>query len=140
MERHGRLDQGVCKCTGAGFLMAKHMPFDEVPDPAMMSAAVSLVLSRGGPADDDTDDAMLIQRVCGQVPSAPERTCRDAVVRAKKLSQDAYTVCDAFRVGSYGSGNEAVEAAIRELQEKNPGFSGADYRQAFAAGLMWTAF
>ncbi|AGB02921.1 hypothetical protein Metfor_1902 [Methanoregula formicica SMSP] len=140
MEQHGRLDQGVGKYPGTGCLMTMYPPGDGVPDPALLSAAVSIVLSQGGPAEEGADDTVLIRRLCGQVPSASPGLCRDAVSRARKLSRDAYEICDAFRDGAYGSGSGAGDAALRALEEKSPGFSPDDYRQAFAAGLLWTAF
>ena len=120
--------------------MAMSLPGDGVPDPAMLSAAVSLVLSQGFPPENSAGDDALVRRLCGQFPPAPPELCRDAVSRARKLSRDAYEICDAFRDGAYGKGSEAADAALRGLDEKSPGFSPEDYRQAFAAGLLWTAF
>lgn len=119
--------------------MAMQMPGDDVPDPAMLSAAVSLVLSQGCPLENSAGDDRLVQRLCGQFPPAPPVLCRDAMSRAQKLSRDAYDTCDAFRDGAFGCGSEAADAALRALEEKSPGFSETDYRQAFAAGLLWTA-
>jgi hypothetical protein len=48
-------------------------------------------------------------------------------------------VCDAFREGFYGTGEDAKDAAIRDLEEKNPGFTDDEYLTAFAVGMMWTA-
>lgn len=120
-------------------MMAMQMHGNDVPDPAMLSAAVSLVLSQGFPEENSAGDDGLVQRLCGQFPSTPPTLCRDAVSRARKLSRDAYDICDVFRDGAFGRGNEAADAAIRALEEKSPGFSTTDYRQAFAIGLMWTA-
>jgi hypothetical protein len=140
MEQYGRLDQGVSKHTGPGCLMAMQMPGNHVPDPAILSAAAGIVLSQGGPVDESGDDSLLVRRLCGQAPGVPEHTCRDAIARAGKLSRNAYTVCDAFREKAYGSGDAGMAAAIRVLEEMSPGFSSSDYRQAFAAGLLWTSF
>jgi len=140
MEQYGRLDQGVGKHSGTGCLMAMPMSGNDVPDPAMLSVAASLVLSQGCPPENSVVDDGLVQRLCGQFPSAPPILCRDAVNRARKLSRDAYDICDAFRDGAYGSGREAADVAICTLEEKSPGFSTENYRQAFTAGLLWTAF
>ena len=140
MEHHGRLDQGVGKYPGTGCLMAMDLPGQDVPDPAMLSAAVSLVLSQGCPPENSAGDDALVHHLCGQFPPAPPELCRDAVSRARKLSRDAYEICDAFRDGAYGKGSEAADVAIHALEERSPGFSEDDYLQVFAAGLLWTLF
>lgn len=140
MEQYGGLDQGIGKYPGTGCLIAMYQPVDDVPDPALLSAAVSLVLSQGFPPENSAGDDALVRRLCGQFPSAPPGLCRDAVNRAQTLSRDAYDICDAFRDGAFGSGREAADVAIRTLEEKSPGFSTENYQQAFAAGLLWTAF
>lgn len=140
MERHTGMDPRVRKRPGTGSLRVMHLPGNQTLDPAVLSAAVHLVLLQGSPPDHDTDDTGLIRHICEQVTTAPAGSCRVAVTRARKLSRDAYMVCDAFRDRSYGSGSEAGDAALRALEEMSPGFSPTDYRQAFAAGLLWTAF
>lgn len=140
MEHHGGLDQGICKRAGAGCLMDKQLPGERAPDSALLSAAAGMVLSQGPLPEKDTDESVLVRRLCGQFGPAPEHACRAAVIRARKLSRDAYDICDAFRGGAYGKGSEAADAAIRALEEKSPGFSADDYWQAFAAGLLWTLF
>lgn len=120
--------------------MAMYLPGDDVPDPALLSAAAGMVLSQGPPPEKDAGDESLVQHLCGQFRPAPEDACRAAVSRARKLSRDAYDICDAFRGGVYGKGSEAADVALRTLEEKSPGFSAEDYRQAFAAGLLWTLF
>lgn len=140
MEQHDGLDQGLGQRAGAGCLIAMYQPGDDVPDPALLSAAVSLVLSQGVPPENSAGDDALVQRLCGQFPLAPPQLCRAAVSRARKLSRDAYDVCDAFRDGAFGSGSTAADAALHALEEKSPGFSSENYRQAFTAGLLWTAF
>jgi len=140
MEHYGRLDQGVGKHSGTGCLMTMQMPGKNRPDPALLSAAASLVLSQGCPPENSAGDDGLVQRLCGQFPSAPPPLCRDAVNRARKLSRDTYDICDAFRDGAYGSGSKAADAALRALEETSPGFSPDNYRHAFAAGLLWTLF
>ena len=116
------------------------MSVDDVPDPALLSAAVSLFLSQGFPPENNAGDDALVRLLRGQYPMASPELCRAAVSRARNLSRVAYDVCDAFRDGAFGRGSEAADAAIRALEEKSPGFSAEDYRQAFAAGLLWTAF
>lgn len=140
MGYHGGLDQGICKRPGTGSMRVRHLPDNQNPDQVVLFAAVRLVLSQGIPPDRDTDDTGLIRQICEQVPAAPSGTCRAAVTRARNLSRDAYRVCDAFRDGNYGSGSGAEDAALRALEAMSPGFSTSDYRQAFAAGLLWTAF
>jgi len=117
-----------------------YQPGDDVPDPALLSAAVSLVLSQGFPPENSAGDDALVRRLCGQFPLASPELCLDAVNRARKLSRDAYDICDAFRDGTYGRDSNAADTAIRALEEKSPGFSPDNYRQAFTAGLLWTAF
>jgi hypothetical protein len=86
------------------------------------------------PVPTDTD---LLNRIRDAVPAASPVACRDALVRVRRLSSDATEICTAFREGRYGSGEEGRAAALRELGEQNPGFSAAEYRTAFNAGLMW---
>ena len=140
MEHHGGLDQGIGKRAGAGCLMVNHLPGERAPDSALLSAAAGIVLSQGPPPEKDAGDDTLVQHLCGQFRPAPPELCRDAVSRARKLSRDAYDICDAFRDGAYGSGSEAADAALRALEQKSPYFSADDYRLAFATGLLWTAF
>ncbi len=109
------------------------------PDPAALSAAFVLVFRQGRsppscPAPNDTD---LLNRIRDAVPAASPSACRDALVRVRRLSFDAEEVASSFRSGEYGLGDAAAAAALVDLEEKNPGFSTAEYRTAFAVGRMW---
>jgi hypothetical protein len=120
--------------------MKRHLPVKGASDPALLSAAADIVLSQGPPPEKDAGDDTLIQHLCVTFRPTPEHACRVAVIRARKLSRDAYDICDAFRGGAYGKGSEAADVAIRALEEKSPGFFADDYLQAFVAGLLWTVF
>lgn len=109
-----------------------------VVDSGTLSAAFLLVFRQGSspssPAPDDTD---LLHRLRDAVPAAPPAACREALIRVRRLSFDAAGTGTAFLEGQFGTGDRAREKAIRELQETNPGFTDAEYRTAFNAGLAW---
>lgn len=109
------------------------------PDPAALSAAFTLVFRQGRspPSCLLPDDAGLLNRILDTAPDAPPSSCRDALVRVRRLSFDAVEICTAFREGDYGGGDEAQAAALADLEEKNPHFSEAEYRTAFAVGQIW---
>jgi hypothetical protein len=113
-----------------------------LPSQAVMSIAFDLIFRKGRsppscPAPDDTD---LLNRIRDNVQNESPAMCRDALIRIQRLSHDVYDVCNAFREGEYGSGDEAMEKALTLLQKKCPGLSEDEYRTAFAVGMMWTAF
>ncbi len=85
-----------------------------------------------------TDDE-LVPAIQAHAPSASREECREALESVRSLCDRVYEICDAFRSGRYGSGIPSQAEAIRVLSEQNPGFSEAEYRAAFAAGLLWTA-
>ena len=108
-------------------------------DPETLSAAFVLVFRQGRsppscPAPDDND---LLNRIRDAVPAATPAVCREALVRVRRLSFDVMEICTALREGQYGSGGEAQAEAIRDLEGRNPGFTGAEYRTAFLVGQMW---
>ena len=112
------------------------------PGPEVLSIAFDLIFRKGRsppscPAPDDND---LLNRIRDKVQNESPAQCRDALIRIQRLSHDVYDVCDAFREGEYGTGNEALVAAIAVLRKKCPGLSDEEYRTAFAVGMMWTAF
>ncbi|MHB8895061.1 MAG: hypothetical protein ACYC99_07790 [Candidatus Geothermincolia bacterium] len=65
---------------------------------------------------------------------------RDILSRVRRLSDDAYEICDSFREGVYGEGAPGRKAAVLQLSRRDPGFELAEYEAAFATGLFWTAF
>jgi len=115
------------------------MPPVPKPDKNAMSAAFALVFRQGRspPSCPLPDDASLLNRILDAAPDAPPAACRDALVRVRRLSFDAVEICSAFRQGDYGVGDEAQAAALADLEEKNPHFSEAEYRTAFAVGMIW---
>ena len=113
-----------------------------IPSPEVMTIAFDLIFRQGRsppscPAPNDTD---LLNRIRDKVHNESPAMCRDALIRVQRLSHDVYDVCNAFREGEYGSGDEAIEAAVAVLRKKCPGLSDEQYRKAFAVGMMWTAF
>jgi hypothetical protein len=112
------------------------------PGPEVMSIAFDLIFRKGRsppscPTPDDTD---LLNRIRDKVQNESPAMCRDALIRIQRLSHDVYDVCNAFRDGEYGSGDEAMVSALALLKKKCPGLSEDEYRTAFAVGMMWTAF
>ena len=108
-------------------------------DPRILSAAFSLVFRQGRsppscPAPDDTD---LLNRIRDAVPAVSPAACRDALIRVRRLSFDVTEIATAFREGQYGTGPDAEAAALCELEDKDPGFSDAEYRTAFKVGQLW---
>jgi len=108
-------------------------------DTKTLSAAFSLLFRQGRsppscPAPDDVD---LLNRIRDAVPEVSPAVCREALIRVRRLSFDAAEIGCGFRDGQYGKGESAMAAALAELEEKNPGFSIAEYRTAFAVGQMW---
>jgi len=108
-------------------------------DPETLSAAFVLIFRQGRsppscPAPDDND---ILNRIRDAVPAASPAVCREALIRVRRLSFDVLEICTAFREGQYGSGDLARAKAIGELEDRNPGFSDAEYRTAFFAGQMW---
>ena len=85
-------------------------------------------------------DAELVEAIQVRVPSAPVAECREALARVRLLCDAVYKVCEAFRKGAFGTGPESAPAALAALAQSLPGFSDQEYREAFATGLLWTAF
>ncbi len=110
-------------------------------DPAALRIAFDLIFRKGRapPSCPMPDERDLLNRIMDRAPEASAAGCRDALIMVRKLSYDVYPVCDAFREGLYGTGEDAKGAAIRDLEEKNPGFTDDEYLTAFAVGMMWTA-
>jgi hypothetical protein len=113
-----------------------------VADPALLSLAFSLVFGQGSSraSGPEPDASELSRRIHDQIQNVSDAACEDAIARVQKLASDTYRLCDAVRDGTYGSGGEARDAVIRVLAGDNYGFSEAEYRQAFSAGMLWTAF
>jgi hypothetical protein len=78
--------------------------------------------------------------VLHQAPGATQEECRAAIARIRNLSDTAYDIGESFRAGRFGAAPEAQLRAVRDISQKNPGFSARQYEEAFAAGLRWTAF
>jgi hypothetical protein len=113
--------------------------YQPAADPETLSAAFVLVFRKGRsppscPVPDDTD---LLNRIRDAVPQASPAVCRAALIRVRRLSFDVTEICTAFREGAYGSGDDAQAAALCELEDRNPGFTDAEYRTAFLVGQMW---
>jgi hypothetical protein len=108
-------------------------------DPEVRSAAFDLVFRKGRspPSCMTPNDSDLLNRIRDAVPTASPVSCREALIRVRRLSSDVVEVCAAFRAGEYGSGDAAMAAALSDLEGKNRGFSEPEYRTAFATGLMW---
>lgn len=85
-------------------------------------------------------DRELLPRIQERAPNASSEEIFDALARVRRLCDNAYEVCDAFRDGGFGEGTSARAAALKELTERTPGFTEAEYKTAFASGLLWTAF
>ena len=108
-------------------------------DARALSAAFVLVFRQGRsppscPAPDDND---LLNRIQDAVPSVSPAICHEALIRVRRLSFDASGIGSDFLTGQYGSGESAQAAALAKLEERNPGFSEAEYRTAFLVGRMW---
>jgi hypothetical protein len=108
-------------------------------DRETLSAAFVLVFRKGRspPSCPMPDDNDLLNRIRDAVPQASPAVCREALVRVRRLSFDVKEICTAFREGAYGSGDDAQAAALCELEDRNPGFTDAEYRTAFLVGQMW---
>ncbi len=109
---------------------------------ADLSAAFTLVFCQGRsppscPAPHNTD---LLNRIRDKIPNASPAECRDTLIRIQQLSHDVYEICEAFREGVFGTGDEAQAQALSLIEEKYPGLTEKEYRTAFAVGMMWTAF
>lgn len=85
-------------------------------------------------------DGELISMIQKRVPAASDAGCREALVRVCHLSGAVCEICEKFRSGGFGAGEDAAQTAIAWLREQQPGFTPEEYREAFAAGLLWTAF
>jgi len=111
-------------------------------DSETLSVAFTLVFRQGQapPSCPSPHEAELLNQISDRVQGASPAACRDALIRVRKLSSDVYIVCDGFRKGIFGTGDEAHSAAINALAQINPGFSVEEYRTAFVTGMMWTAF
>lgn len=109
------------------------------PDPSVLSAAFVLVFRQGRspPSCPAPDDAGLMNRISDAVPSASPTACRDALVRVRRLSFDALEAGTMYLEGEYGEGEKARALAVADLEAKDPGFTGPEYRTAFSVGLMW---
>lgn len=112
-----------------------------IKDPAALRIAFDLVFRKGRspPSCPTPDDRELLNIIMDRAPEASASGCRDALITVRRLSYDVYPVCDALREGLYGTGSAAEDAAIKDLEEKDPGFTPDEYRTAFAVGMMWTA-
>ena len=108
-------------------------------DPEVLSAAFVLVFRQGRspPSCPVPDDNGLLNRISDAVPAASPSVCREALVRVRRLSFDVAEAGSAFMNGEYGTDDGAKDAAVADLEKKNPGFTGPEYRTAFAVGLMW---
>jgi hypothetical protein len=85
-------------------------------------------------------DGELISMIQKRIPAASDAECREALVRVCHLSGAVCEICEKFRSGGFGAGEDAVQNALDALCDKVPGFSFEEYREAFAAGMLWTAF
>lgn len=85
-------------------------------------------------------DGELITMLRERVPAASDAECREAIKTVRCLCSAVYAVCEEFRSGTCGHGADAARIAIGRLREQQPGFSAEEYREAFAAGLLWTGF
>ena len=115
------------------------MPAGNKPDPAVLSAAFVLVFRQGRspPSCPVPNDMDLLNRIQDAVPNASPAACREALFRVRRLSFDVVEICATFREGEYGMDDAAKSAALADLEKKDPGFSGPEYRTAFGVGLMW---
>jgi hypothetical protein len=112
------------------------------PNKAAMSAAFTLIFCQGRsppscPVPNDTD---LLNRIRDKVQNASPAECRDSLIRVQRLSHDVYEICEAFREGVYGTGDDAQALVLSLIEERYPGLTEKEYRTAFAVGMMWTAF
>ncbi len=89
---------------------------------------------------EDHTDEEIVPLIRERVPTASDDGCRDAIVTVRCLCTVVYEVCEKFRSGGFGAGEDAVQNALDALCDKVPGFSFEEYREAFAAGMLWTAF
>jgi hypothetical protein len=85
-------------------------------------------------------DRELLPAIRERAPAASEKECLEALARIRRLCDAVYDVCGAFRDGKFGSGPGSAPAALAALADTRPGFSDQEYREAFAAGLLWTGF
>ena len=88
----------------------------------------------------DHSDNEFIALIQAEVAGASEEECRQAVHRVRGLCDAVYDICERFREGEIGSGPGDTASAIKVLSDQQPGFSETEYAEAFAAGLLWTAF
>ncbi len=109
-------------------------------DPAVLSAAFMLVFRKGRSppscvAPNDTD---LLNRIRDIVPAATPAACREALIRVRRLSFDVLELASAFCEAEYEERGDAGAFMLRELEDKDPGFSEDEYRTALAVGMIWT--
>jgi len=82
----------------------------------------------------------LVIKIKSLLPNASSEECLAAITTVRKLCDDVYEVCNAYRDEKFGKGPDAAKTAVTELSKKSPGFSKAEYDTAFTTGLLWTAF
>ena len=85
-------------------------------------------------------DEELIVKIKTLAPGSSSEVCLDAITKVRKLCDDVYEICNAYRDGDFGKDDAAARTAITELSKKSPGFSKTEYDTAFTTGLLWTAF
>ena len=82
-------------------------------------------------------DEQLVVKIKLLSPGSSSEECLDAITKVRKLCDDVYKICNAYRDGKLGKDSIT---AINELSKKNPGFTTSEYNTAFTTGLLWTAF
>ena len=85
-------------------------------------------------------DAELLSRIRERAAAAQPGEYLKALALVRGLCSAVYEICEAFRDDRFGTGTDAASRAIDELSRKQPGFSKKEYEEAFAAGMLWTAF
>jgi len=111
-------------------------------NPEAKQAALALALegTRSPLAYEQNTDEQLLDSVKQRAPGATDEDCLLALAAVRTLADHVYDVCDAFRDGACGEGEQARDAALQELAGDNPGFTSEEMERAFEAGLLWTAF
>lgn len=112
--------------------------------PAARARCAALDLAIGDPrsplAYDNRTDEELLPLIQARVPAASKEECLEALATVRRLCNAVYDVCSEFRSGRFGTGGAAAARATNHLSRASPGFSRREYEEAFAAGLLWTAF
>ncbi len=72
--------------------------------------------------------------------SAVPSISKDPVYSTELKDDIAFDIADVYLDGEFGSGADAREAALKEFARRNPGFTEAEYEEAFTKAVVMAAF